>query len=72
MSSKSLWPTDLNPCKNPSKHHREAYWNVGGKTTKLCCDCLFEAESDKNGTPTERRFAALATFKSDPDGAICS
>lgn len=56
----------LNPCDNP-RHHRRNLYNVGGRTTDICADCLFEREA----RPGMDRWKALATFTPDPNGVPC-
>jgi hypothetical protein len=56
----------LNPCDNP-RHHRRNLYNVHGRTTNICADCLFEKEKE----PGKDRWSALATFTPDPDGVPC-
>lgn len=61
-----VWPNTLKPCRKPGQHHRKSYWDVEGKVTELCSDCLFELEA----TGLTRREALLRFFP-DPDGVDC-
>lgn len=64
------WPTASNPCPKNGQHGIKwmtaPLWNVQGKVTKLCLECVSERTMEY-----EDRAEALNSFTPDPQGSPC-
>jgi hypothetical protein len=64
------WPNALNPCCSQKPHFKKAHFNVQGRTTEICCDCLWEYEKS-SGNTGDRQKILDAHFVPDPKGMLC-
>lgn len=55
-----IWPDELNPCMSEDSHTKKCLYNVKGKCTMICSQCLWEKEATGM-----TRDEALATFNED-------
>lgn len=64
------FPSALNPCPYGGNHgrkpHKDNYYDVGGRVTKLCLSCVGEKVQEHGDMQT-----AMSAFHPDPQGNPC-
>jgi len=73
---KKIWPTELNPCRAGGAeggHYISPRWDVHGKVTKACGECIgiLERALQKRGIEDARLTALYWFFEPDEHGNDC-
>jgi hypothetical protein len=69
---KEPWPSLLNPCRG-ERHSNALCFDVRGKTTLICAECLaiFEKKLRERNVSSPRLAALSWFFTPDPNGRDC-